>query len=172
VQNVRFYFLAPANPMPVLAGAMTIERYVSHGRWSLLKPADVDVFPRSGAMSASAAVLPVLPVVTLAEIPHPAGEDARINVGNREVAEFPRVSPTGSFRSLPARRTRTPPRPIFDVFELGIEASDRAPDSDHGLAGTASTSPRIVVVAAADGFGRLLLRTAETHGSGLTVVAD
>ena len=41
-------------------------------------------------MVVSDAVLPVLPVVTLAEIPHPAGGDARINVESWEVVGFPR----------------------------------------------------------------------------------
>src|SRR5215212_4531899 len=60
---------------------------------------------------------------------------------------------------------------LFDVAEHGLEEFGREADADHDLPGATSWSPQIIVVVAADGFGKTVPGAVEVHGRGLAVVA-
>jgi hypothetical protein len=89
VQNVRFYFLAPAYPMLFAAGAVAFERFLARRGWRWPKPAYVAVLAISGIVVAPITVVPVLPVDALARITGAAGGDAGVQVETREVGQLP-----------------------------------------------------------------------------------
>jgi hypothetical protein len=73
IQNAKFYFLAPAYPMLFAAGGLVIERFIRLRQWDWLKPAYVSFLLVTGAIVASLAVVPILPVETVAKITGPVG---------------------------------------------------------------------------------------------------
>ncbi|MGH3089200.1 MAG: glycosyltransferase family 39 protein, partial [Rubrobacteraceae bacterium] len=89
VQNVRFYFLAPAYPMLFAAGAVVFERFAGRPNRGWIKPAYVVVLVVSGIVVAPITVLPVLPAETLARITGAAGGDAGVQIETREVGDLP-----------------------------------------------------------------------------------
>jgi hypothetical protein len=91
LQNARFYFLAPAYPMLLAAGAVVFERSLNRLNWSWIKPTYVTVLVVSGIVVAPLTVLPVLPVETLAKITGAAGGDAGVQVETREVGQLPQT---------------------------------------------------------------------------------
>lgn len=89
VQNVKFYFLAPAYPVLFAAGGLMIERFTGWLGWRWPKPAYVAALLVSGMVVAPLTVVPVLPVGTLAKVTGAAGGDAGVKQENREVGLLP-----------------------------------------------------------------------------------
>jgi hypothetical protein len=89
VQNVKFYFLAPAYPMLFAAGALTIERFIQRRGWGWIKPAYLAILVIGGMVVAPLVAVPMLPVETLAKITGAAGGDAGVEVETREVGQLP-----------------------------------------------------------------------------------
>lgn len=88
-QNAKFYFLAPAYPPLFAAGGVALERLLSGGRLSLMRPAYAVVLAVSAAVVAPLTVLPLLPVDTLAEITGAAGGGSAVQQETRQTAALP-----------------------------------------------------------------------------------
>ena len=63
VLKAKTYYLAPAYPMLLAAGALVIETFIRERQWNWLKPATVGLLLAGGAITAPFA-MPVLPVET------------------------------------------------------------------------------------------------------------
>jgi len=91
IQNAKFYFLAPAYPMLFAAGGLVIERFIRLHQWNWLKPVYVSILFISGAIVAPLAVVPVLPLETVAKITAPVGGNAGIESEAREQSQIPQT---------------------------------------------------------------------------------
>jgi len=86
--QAKNYFLAPAYPMLLAAGAVVFERFAALPRWHWARPSYVSLVLIGGILAAPMA-LPVLPVETFVRYSGPLGGDAGIKAERLETAELP-----------------------------------------------------------------------------------
>jgi hypothetical protein len=88
VMQAKNYFLAPAYPMLLAAGAVVFERFAARPCWNWAKPSYVSLVLISGVLIAPMA-LPVLPVEMFVRYASPLGGDAGIKSERLATAELP-----------------------------------------------------------------------------------
>jgi 4-amino-4-deoxy-L-arabinose transferase-like glycosyltransferase len=86
--KAKNYFLAPAYPMLLAAGAVVFERFAARPRWNWAKPSYASLVLISGVLIAPMA-LPVLPVEMFVRYAGPLGGDAGIKSERLATAELP-----------------------------------------------------------------------------------
>lgn len=86
--QAKNYFLAPAYPMLLAAGAVVFERFAGWPRWNWMQPFYVSLVLISSVLIAPMA-LPVLPVEMVARYAAPLGGDAGVKSERLATAELP-----------------------------------------------------------------------------------
>ncbi len=88
VSGAKFYFLAPAYPMLLAAGAVTVERVTVRQSWGWIRPVYVGLLVLGGVAVAPVA-LPLLPPATFGQIYGFLGGDAGVQDERHQTAVLP-----------------------------------------------------------------------------------
>ncbi|MGH2458053.1 MAG: glycosyltransferase family 39 protein, partial [Chloroflexota bacterium] len=153
ISGAKFYFLAPAYPMLLAAGAVTIESATRRQTWSWVRPAYLALLI-GGGLAVAPLALPLLPPATFGQVYGFLGGDAGVQDERHQTTVLPQwLADRFGWDTMVAQVAR-----VYD----GLPASDRAVacvfTDNYGEAGAVDFfGPRYGLPAAISGHNNYFL---------------